>query len=94
MSGPLHRFKPQKLLPRSWRRGDRLRRQREATYYWRHAAETAKGERDFWACIAHNHARRLEKVSQSGPRWRWMVIGGAVVAGIVAVCFWLIGLLR
>ncbi len=81
MSGPLHRFKPQRLLPRSWRRGDRVYRERSRAMYWERAAHGAEHERDFWRAIAQGHARKSQRSMRRDWLWVWVAL---VVAGIGA----------
>jgi hypothetical protein len=83
----MHRFKPQRLLPRPWRRRDRLHRERERACYWERAAHIAEVDRDFWRSIAEGRARQalLEKKRDWRPLWAvGGFVAGLAVAGLIA----------
>lgn len=72
MLGPLHRSKPQKLLLRSWRRGDRVRRERGRAFYWKRTADAAIASRERWKRAA---LQRLEAIWSIRMRWFCSGIG-------------------
>lgn len=84
MSNAVYRFRPEKRIQRSHRRGDRVR-------VWRLAAEAWKREAEGWRQLHERHLAVLQKmVNMERARWRsfgpktWFFFGSLAGAAVMA----------